>query len=93
MITNNLNPRKVGDIANGFNVALGNEDPAEADAETLEAYRLDFVKWIETIAKPAADGLIEVHRATGIDLKNWEPVLRFVQSVRPEFSIEGEPEW
>lgn len=53
----------------------------------------ELEKWRDTVAIPAAMGLIEVHRASGIDLKHWKPVLNFVQSVYPSFSIEGEPEW
>ena len=88
MVTDTL-----GGMLNAFNVLMGNEDPADADADALEFVRVRLEAWKTNVLLPAVDGIIEVHKATGIDLKNWPPVLKMVQSVRPEFSTEGEPDW
>lgn len=57
--------------------------------ESMEA----MADLLENVLEPAADALIDVHRRTGIDLKAWPPVLAFVQTMRPEFSIVGEQPW
>ena len=92
-ITEDLNPRRIGHLVEGALATSGESDPDAADAEDLARYLRELETWVQDIAAPAADALIEVHRATGIDLKHWEPVLRFVQSVSPSFSIVGEREW
>ena len=86
-VTEDLNPARIGAIADS--IKYNSAEDYEVLVEQID--RLD--RWIEEVAGPAVDGLIEVHRATGIDLKHWEPVLRLVQSVRPNFSIVGEREW
>lgn len=96
LITKDLHPRRIEDIAQGLLASAGEHPeygPEAADIGALIAYIAEVQKWQKEILLPAVDSIIMVHRHTGIDLKQWEPVLRLVQSARPEFSIEGEPEW
>lgn len=92
-ITEDLNPESIAELVEGIYQLTGEEDPSYADLDSLIFGIGVLRKWVDEVAKPAADALIDVHQRTGIDLKHWEPVLRFAQSVRPAFSIEGEPEW
>lgn len=93
-ITKNLTPRQINPLIEGLTATAGEgEDPASADAEALAGYIEELRAWARDILSPAVQGIIEVHQATGIDLKHWEPVLRLVQSADPTFSIENEPEW
>jgi len=68
-------------------------DPAQADIEVVVDYLVALEAWRDLVLLPAVDSLIEVHQATGIDLKHAPDWLRLAQSARPNFSIEGEPEW
>lgn len=78
-ITQDVNVRTIDHLVEWWNSG----DLEDGD---LEAYR-------DEVLRDAADALIEMHRRTSIDLKHAGQLLAFVQSVRPEFSIEGEPEW
>lgn len=92
-IKEDLKPEDIVSLVKGIYQLTGEEDPGDADADAL-VFAVNLMRaWVEEVAKPAADALIEVHQATGIDLKQWEPVLRLVQSVRPGFSIVGEVPW
>lgn len=93
-ITDDLHPRRIQDLIEGLIETAGEgPEPFNADADALVEYIREVETWVAEILTPAVQSLIEVHRATGIDLKHWEPVLRLVQSTEPTFSIEGEPEW
>lgn len=95
-LTEDLEPRKIDDVIEGLLTAAGENPeygPDAADIDVLIHYVAEVKKWREEVLQPAVDGLIEVHVATGIDLKNWGPVLNLVQSSNPEFSIVGEEVW
>ena len=93
-ITEDMTVPRIAGLLEGLRETLGEgEDPCSADIDSVIDYLHALENWYATVALPAADGLIEVHKATGIDLKHAPAWLRFAQSVRPDFSIEGEPEW
>ena len=95
-VTKDLTPVKIDDLLDGMWAATGEDPefgPDAADIVALIEYVEETRKWRKEVLQPAVNGLMEVHIATGIDLKNWEPVLNLVQSSNPEFSIEGEREW
>lgn len=93
-ITEDMHVVKIGALLQGLRANLGEGgDPEQADIEMVIAYLIALEAWQTHVLMPAVDSLIEVHRATGIDLKHAPDWLALVQSARPEFSIEGEPEW
>lgn len=67
-------------------------------AETLRAVlegdpRVRFDAWgdptePDPVVKQAADALIEVHEATGINLYNWPPMLALVRKVYPAWDSD-----
>ncbi len=90
-IDKDMHPIQIKSILQGLRATLGEgENPEDADIDAAIGYMETLEYIFEGILEPCADGLIEVHRATGIDLKFAADWLRLVQSVRPEFSIEGE---
>lgn len=67
-----------------------------SDFFTENVYHPDFTdkitadgEFIVEIIKDAVDDMLRVHATTGIDLTQWEPVLRLVTIVYPYIVIEG----
>jgi hypothetical protein len=93
-ITEDMQVARFGSLLRGLRATLGKgHDPSEADMDFVVDYLVALEAWEDHVLMPAVDSLIEVHRATGIDLKHAPDWLRLTQSARPDFSIEGEPEW
>ncbi len=93
-ITEDMTVPHFGALLQGLRNNLGEgDDPSQADIDVVIDYLVALEFWQSFVLLPAVDSLIEVHRATGIDLKHAPDWLRLAQSARPEFSIEGEPEW